>query len=127
MRRGSMFLPLVSGTTNLSRRFVAVDPVEKLCGFVIEVRLIVGGADDRAVSQEGEIPASVLVHLDGIQAGVGGEGFPRQLPHEFVAPFARTQEDPKFSGIDLAISLYECHWMLSWVGSNYDASCAQFL
>ena len=43
-------LPLVSGTADLSRRVVAVDAVEELCGFVIEVRLIVGGADDRAVS-----------------------------------------------------------------------------
>ena len=51
---------------------------EELNGFVTEVRLIVGGANDGAISQEGEIPAAVFVDLDGIEAGVGGKGFRRQ-------------------------------------------------
>jgi len=104
-----MLLPLVSRAANLSRRFVAVDPVEELGGFVIEVRLIVGSADDRAISKKGEKPPSVFVYLDGIQGGISGEGFTRHQPHEVIAPFPWTHEDPKFSGIDLAISLYECH------------------
>ena len=91
----------------------SVDTVEELCGFVIKVRLIVGGADDRAISQEGEIPASVFVYLDSIQAGVAGEGFPRHLSHEVVAPFVWTQEDFQLAGIDLSITLNECHRMLS--------------
>jgi len=107
-----MLLPLVSGTTNLARQLIAVDAVEELRGFVIEVGLIVGGADDSAVSQEGEKPASVFVYLDGIQAGIGGEGFPRQLPHEVVAPLACTEEDPELPCIDLPITLNECHRML---------------
>src|SRR5208337_1841348 len=115
-----MLLPLVSRAANLSRRFVAVDPVEKLRGFVIEVRLIVGSADDRAISQEGEMPASVFIHLDGIQAGIGGESLPRHLPHEVVAPFVWTQEDFQLAGKDLAVSLNECHIGLSggWSSSR---------
>ena len=117
----SMPLPLVSRTTNLSRRFVAVDAVEELRGFVIEVGLIVGGADDRAVSQEGEMPASVLVYLDGIQAGIGGEGFPRHLPHEVVAPFVWTQEDPELAGIDLPSRSMSAIWCSPGIGSDLTA------
>ena len=69
-------ISLDSGTVDLSSRVVAVDPAEEVCGLVIEMRLIVGGADDRAISQEGEIPATVLVYLDSIQGGIGGECFP---------------------------------------------------
>src|SRR4051812_4366560 len=72
----------VSWTPDHSRRFVAVDAAEELDGSVVQLRLVVGSADDRAVTQEGEIPAAVLMHLDCIEAGVCCKGFPRHLPHE---------------------------------------------
>src|SRR5271166_6062938 len=65
------------------------------------------------------MPASVFIHLDGIQAGIGGEGFPRHLSHEVVAPFVWTQEDFQLAGKDLAVSLNECHIGLSGVCSDH--------
>ena len=70
--------------------------------FGIEMSLVVGCADDGGVSQEGEMPASVFVDFDSIQARVVGEGFHSHLSHEFIAPFRWSEEYLKLPGIDLS-------------------------
>ncbi len=59
------------------------------------------------------MPASVLVDLDGIEGGISGEGFPRHLSHEVIAPFARSEKDPELPCINPSVTLNECHSGLS--------------
>lgn len=94
-------------------------------GFWIEISLVIGGADDRAVSEEGEIPTGVFVYLDGIEGSISVECFPRNLKHQFVASLVWSQVDPELYCVDLAVSFNERHSRLSrdwWLSLGFDAS-----